>query len=107
MSDMAVPMDEAKHKPIEKLSLTSDKIAGIESLTLDDEVTLTIKAKVLRIGKSVYSEEDKKRPQEAEFEIISGSVGDKAKETVKKMKEAKTENELDGIAEDAGLKIPE
>jgi hypothetical protein len=91
------------HTPIEKLSLTSDKVEGIESLKLDDEVTLTIKAKVLRIGKSVYSEEDKKRPQEAEFEILSGTVGDKADDTVKKMGDAKDEDELDKIAKEAGL----
>ena len=100
---MSDTMASEPHTPIEKLSLTSDKVEGIESLTLDDEVTLTIKAKVLRIGKSVYSEEDKKRPQEAEFEILSGTVGDKADDTVKKMGDAKDEDELDKIAKEAGL----
>ena len=93
----------SKNKPIEKLSLTSDKIKGIDNLTLEDEVTLTIKAKVLRIGKSVYSEEDKKRPQEAEFEILSGSVGGSADETLEKMSDAKTTDELDEIAKGAGI----
>lgn len=95
MSSEATSLDDAKRKPIEKLSLTSNKIEGIENLTLDDEVTLTIKAKVLQIGKHVYSEEDKKRPQEAEFEIISGSVGGGSAKTLKKIDDAETIKDLD------------
>ena len=89
----AMTVDEPS-KRIEKITVTSDQVEGLEDLTMDDTVWLKIKAKVLSIGKRVYSESDRKNPPEAEFEIIEGKVETTIGKKLDKMREATNDEEL-------------
>ena len=94
--EMAVPTDKIKEsKRVEKLTLNSDSIEGLDQLTVDQEVTIKVKAKVLNIGKHVYDENDKEKPMEAEFEVVSGAIEGHDKKVMDKMDSAQTFEELD------------
>ena len=59
---------------IEHIHLSSYLIPGIENLNVDDEVTLHLKVKVLKVGREVYDETEKEKPLEADLEVQEGKV---------------------------------
>ena len=86
-----------KRTPLEKLTLESDKVEGLDDLSVDDECTLTLKVKVLNIGKHAYTKEElKKEKTRAEFIVVSGKI----KSVMDKIDEAETQEELEKAVED-------
>ena len=90
--DMPASTARKEPKRIEKLCLTSDNVKGLEDFKVDDEVEIRIKALVLKpMGRQVWSEDDKDKPLEGEYEILSG----KAVSVQSKIDKAETIDELD------------
>jgi hypothetical protein len=92
--DMPTNGEKERH-PIEKVTLNSEKIKGLEDFAVDEEGEMVIKFRVLKpMGHgSTWDKEDLKKPMEGEFEIISG----KASSTMKKIDDAETLDDLEKI----------
>jgi hypothetical protein len=95
--EMAVPTDEStKRHPIQKMTLNSDKIRGLEDFAVDEEVEVRLKLRVLKpMGHQAWDKEDLKKPLEGEYEILSG----KAVSVQSKIDKAETIDELDKAVE--------
>jgi len=92
MTDMTVSDKVPERHPIQKMTLNSDKIKGLEDFSVDEEVEVVLKLKVLKpMGRQVWDKEDMKKPLEGEYEILSG----KAVSVQSKIDEADTLEDLD------------
>ena len=76
------------------VSFTQDELKGIGTLNLDDKVSLRLECKVNEISRREYD----KNIMSARFSILSVKVVDS--EIVSKIKNAKTNKELEGIMDD-------
>lgn len=95
MAELATTNEPSKRiKRIDKLTLQGENVEGLEDLTLGDKVWIEVEAEVLSLGKNVYSEEDREKPPEAEFEIISAKVKTTLGKKMNKMREATNYEEL-------------
>lgn len=99
MNDQATPMNEKERHPIDKVTLNSEKVKGLENFKVDEEGEMTIKFRVLKpMGHgSTWDKEDLEKPMEGEFEILSGDAGEASEEKkkVKKIDAAENLSELE------------
>jgi hypothetical protein len=92
MIETSDPCNKEECKPIDKITLSSNNVKGLEDFTVDEEVEIRLKVKVLKpMGRHVWNEKDMKKPLEGEYQIISG----KAVGIQDKIDDADTIDELD------------
>ena len=96
MNDIAEPKER---KPIQKMTLNSDKVKGLENFSVDDTIEVTLKLKVLKpMGRQVWDKEDMKKPLEGDFEIISGKATSFTDDMEKNIENAESIKELNKAA---------
>jgi hypothetical protein len=101
MNDMAEPMKDKERHAIEKMTLNSGKVKGLEDFVVDDEVEVRLKVRVLKpMGHgSTWDKEDLKRPLEGEYEILSGKAVS-VQDDIDDAKSLKELNNAVGLKED-------
>jgi len=85
---------QPKKMPL-SVSFTEKEIKGINTLKLDDKVSLRLECKVNEISRNEY---DKGNPISMRFSVMSVKILDS--EIVSKIKNAKTNAELESIMEE-------
>ena len=91
---------------IEKLTLNSNNVTGLENFVMDENVTVTLNLKVLRpMGRQVWDEKDLKKPPEGEYQVLSGTASGsdkKEKDTLDKIDSAGSIDDLDKAMQEEG-----
>lgn len=90
LSDGPVSCEKVPHT----VTFDEDEVKGLKGLTVDEKATLSLKIKVVKIGRSLYQDG---KPVEVEVEILSGGVSDSS---LAKIEKAGSMKELEEAAKD-------